>query len=527
MYTKKCELCGDEFTAKRKNSRFCKKKHYKSCEVCQSSFLIKDNHRPSRTCSQSCASSLTHSNEARIKRKETSLRRYGVEHPFQSDKVKDKIRKSLDNSENDMRVGSKNWKRMMEEKYGVDNISQVDEIKDRKRQTYIEKYNVDNPMKSEDIILKREALMIDRYGTNRRKCVNVKNKEEFMNLKEFLSRNNMTVSQLSEYFEVKRDKMIREIHEQDVIMDVKAFEVHNSLKEEKFKNHIKDKWRNERVIINDRSVLNGKELDFYFPEHSLAVEISPARTHNVKMGFAGSPEVDKNYHLNKFIECDKKGIELITIFDWHDWDKVIEMIDNKLNKSNRIYARKTQYVEEKQIDKETFNKLSEWHILSLPSNFKRKNTVGKLIYNGVIVGLALWVKKENETELKRMVFKPGYRVIGGASKLLKNFISNNNPTSIVTFSDCDLGRGKVYEAIGFKLEEESKPQINYYHDYYKKHIKHLSLVMQGADRLLANFPGYKPVGMGEGLPSNTEIIEKYGFLTVYDCGYRKWRMSMN
>lgn len=523
---KKCQLCGEEFTTGNNRQKYCNKKHFKKCEVCGKSFLIKKLHAPPRTCSQSCGSSLTHNESSKEIRRINSLKKYGTEHPFQAESVKNKIKKSLDNSENDFRIGSKRFKSYIEEKYGVDNVSQLQFVKEKKVESYRNKYGVDNPMQSDKIQKLRRESMIEQYGTDNKKYVDVLNRNDFMNLYDFLSVNKMNVEELCEYFQVKRDKMLREIKEQDVALLVEDYGEITSLKEHKFKNFLKNKFQNVNVIINDRTVLEGKELDFYFPSERLAVEISPTSTHNSKVGYNNGPGLPSSYHKDKFLSCANKGIELITIFDWHDWDKVLEMISNKLNSSKRIFARKTEYVEEDRISNETFNMLSDWHILSLPSNFKRKNPVSKLIYNDEIVGLALWVTSNNETELKRMVFKPGINVVGGASKLIKNFMRNNNVSEVVTFSDCDLGQGNVYSSIGFELEEESKPQLNYYNSYYNYHIRNLSLVKQGADRLLSNFPNYEPVGMGEGLPSNQEIVESYGFLPVYDCGYRKWRLKL-
>lgn len=68
-------------------------------------------------------------------------------------------------------------------------------------------------------------------------------------------------------------------------------------------------------------------------------------------------------------------------------------------------------------------------------------------------------------------------------------------------------------------------------------IKSSSLHFAGADRLLKNFPDYVPVGMecqhegkphekGSCLPSNSEIVESYGFVPVYDCGYKKWLLNL-
>ena len=132
-------------------------------------------------------------------------------------------------------------------------------------------------------------------------------------------------------------------------------------------------------------------------------------------------------------------------------------------------------------------------------------------------------KNENEIELKRLAFKDDFRVQGGASKIIKN-IFKHYPScdTIITFSDNDLGTGNVYSKIGFELIEENKGSIVWSNDKKNKYIKNLSLVKQGADRLLKNFPDYQPVGQGPDLPSNQEIVQSYGFLPVYDCGYRKW-----
>lgn len=62
----------------------------------------------------------------------------------------------------------------------------------------------------------------------------------------------------------------------------------------------------------------------------------------------------------------------------------------------------------------------------------------------------------------------------------------------------------------------------YYNMEYDWSVKNTSLWTVGADRLLSNFPGYEPVGIGDSLPKNDEIVISYGFMPVYDCGYRKW-----
>lgn len=276
--------------------------------------------------------------------------------------------------------------------------------------------------------------------------------------------------------------------------------------------------------MHDRQAITPLELDFYFPDNNLAVEISPTYTHQYREDI--TPGIsDKEYHYSKFKACEDKSIELITVFDWEDLDKVISLIKNKLEpSSNKIYARKTDIVYVDKVNKSHKEFLGSYHVLGRINN-KKDSFVLELRYKDELVGLAVYyqTKKSNQIELKRLAFKDGYTIVGGASKLIKNvFKYKDNIDSIVTFSDNNLGTGAVYSKVGLELTEDNPYSLTFYNPQYDWAIKETSLWMQGADRLLANFPGYEPVGIGDNLPKNDEIVLSYGFVPVYDCGYRKW-----
>lgn len=121
-------------------------------------------HRPSKTCSSSCASKLTHTKEAREKRRATSLERFGTESPLQSPEVKAKIEESLRGTAG--RFGTEASKAAMKAKLGVDNASQLESVKDKKRKKSIERFGVDNPAKSEEVKKKIKATNEVKYGGN-------------------------------------------------------------------------------------------------------------------------------------------------------------------------------------------------------------------------------------------------------------------------------------------------------------------------------------------------------------------------
>jgi len=66
------------------------------------------------------------------------------------------------------------------------------------------------------------------------------------------------------------------------------------------------------ISRNNRTILNGKELDFYIPDLNIAIEYNGLYWHKE------SVRVSKNYHLEKTQACEEKGIKLIHIFE-NEW----------------------------------------------------------------------------------------------------------------------------------------------------------------------------------------------------------------
>ena len=84
--------------------------------------------------------------EVKEKKKQTSMKHYGVEYPFQSEEVKEKYR-------------STSMKH-----YGVENPMQCEEVRERIKQTNIERHGVDHYSKTEEFKEKFRNTSIKRYG---------------------------------------------------------------------------------------------------------------------------------------------------------------------------------------------------------------------------------------------------------------------------------------------------------------------------------------------------------------------------
>ena len=214
-----------------------------------------------------------------------------------------------------------------------------------------------------------------------------------------------------------------------------------------------------KTLTNDREVLNGYELDVFIPQFSIGIEFDGIFWHNELYK-------DKDYHINKTNKCAENRIRLIHIFEdeWiykkNIWKSIIANLLNKTQ--NKIFARKCIIKEVPSTEASIF--LEENHIQGKCGSSIRYG----LFHNGELVSLMTFGKtrhfigsSSHEYELLRFCNKLNTIVIGGASKLFKHFIKTHNPKSIVSYADKRWSIGNLYENLGFKLYNISKPNYFY------------------------------------------------------------------
>jgi len=210
----------------------------------------------------------------------------------------------------------------------------------------------------------------------------------------------------------------------------------------------------ESFVGNNRSVINPFELDIVSKEHKLAIEYCGLYWHSESM------KEDNCYHRNKYNLCKEKGYSLLTIFDSDDLTKVKRLIDSKLGRLESDYARKC-------IIKELSPKLAnEFH-----KKYHIHNSSGGSIHLGLylnseLVMVASFCKsrfnKKYEYECSRLT-SGDIRIIGGASKLFKHFLSKKS--SLITYSDLRFGNGSVYsDHCGLKYLGDTNPNYWYFNN---------------------------------------------------------------
>jgi len=490
------------------------------------------------------------------KLRETFLKKYGVEHPSQLLSVKEKIKKKReDGAYNDMIV---NMKKTLLEKYGDENYNNLEEGK----KTKLKKYGDENYNNREKMVKTNQ----ERYGMNvspnvikstteRSKSGEIGfNSEKYIS---FLKNNNVkNISQLTSVKNKKKENQIKLYLKKlfsgnrlkgmvkptfseneykgakyDTLYKFECCKCGNIFEDTLYSGNIPrclicypyDQFKSkiELDIIDflksaglqykqhDRSILNGEEIDILINDKNIGIECDGVIWHSELFG-----KKDKQYHLNKSKLAENKGISLMHIWDW-EWlnkkDLIKSIILNKVNKSEKIHARKCEIKEITNTQKIKFVELN--HIQGDDTSSIR---IG-LFFNNVLVSVMTFVKsrydKNYEYEMSRYCNKINTSVVGGASKLLNYFITVYNPKSIVSYCDKRFFNGKVYVNIGMKFIGDTPPNYYYFNKNNCVPISRIKFQKHKLNNILKSFD-----------PSLTEWenMQLNGYDRIWDCGNLKY-----
>ena len=267
------------------------------------------------------------------------------------------------------------------------------------------------------------------------------------------------------------------------------------------------------VIENERTILNGKELDIYMQEYNIAIEYNGLKWHSEQFG------KDKNYHLDKTEKCQKNGIRLIHIFEdeWLEHKEVVKSkIKHILKKDNdlqKVYARKCVV---KEIDKDTSREFLEKNHIQ---GFSPSTIYIGCFFNNELIGVMTFKKErkeENKWELNRFATDITKQCVGVGGKLFQYFVKNYNPEYIKSFADRRWTLDKdnnLYTKLGFELEKILKP--DYHYVYGNKRIHKFNFRKKNIIKL---FKDKKfTLDMTE-----KEMMSNLSIFRIWDCGLFKF-----
>lgn len=426
------------------------------------------------------------------------------------------------------------------EKYGTDFSQQNADIKNKQKKTWrsktqqetdvatqrrkktcLEKYGVDHIMKSEDIINEVKDRHLKENGYYHWIQKEVLHKDIYMDdekfkdyIKKLYAENGnkpVKKTDLDDFFNINVSNRCHQLKLMKFI-EVRRSPLEEMLKKVFDENQIRYEWRNRSIIDGPHGKSHCYELDFYLPDYKIGIEVNDLSTHSInavreRTAVCG----DRNYHLYKTQNCKEKGIRLIHIWEWElkkNFEKTSNWILNELNKEKRkIYARQCELKNVSLEEEKTF--LNAYHL----QGYSKSEICLGLYFDNELIQLMSFTKarydKKYQYELLRLCSNNGFAVIGGAERLFKNFIKQNDPESIISYCDFSKFSGKSYEKIGMKFDKLSKPTA-YYCNFDMNVINESMLMKYGVDNLLHT-------NYGKGA-DNRELMIKHGYLPVYNCG---------
>lgn len=273
----------------------------------------------------------------------------------------------------------------------------------------------------------------------------------------------------------------------------------------------------------DRSVISPKELDIYAPWAGVAVEYCGEYWHAASS--ADDERKDRTRHLDKHRACEAAGIRLLTVYE-SEWLSrpfaIRRLVRNALGKARgRVMARKCTVEAVGNAEAAAF--FERYH----PQGGAGWGQTYGLRYNGKLVACMRFAFGANDrgTNAERAWTLTRYAtrvsVPGGASRLFAAFLEDCGPESVKSFSDNRYFTGRMYEQLGFVLEEETGP------DYQVYHPKTGLLAKTAWQR--KNIPArIRDIGAPETFNPATDTRSErdmtylLGAQRMFDCGKKRW-----
>lgn len=489
---KTCVICGKEFITNIHNRTVCYDEHHHACPVCGKDVITNDPKRQNCACSRKCGSQ-----QANISRELSVQAKYGVSNVSQRADVREQISEKLKEIHpkqppivRQCEVCGKSFEAKWpytqhtcssacrgiyrkitgisksvyakscatnEAKYGAPNPGQRPEIHVKMEDTMEARYGVRYARYLPEVEAKVQATCMERYGV------------PYYIQTEDANRTN-------------RERI--------------------SATNKQFQQHLEQCG----IVAELEKYLCGKFYDIVIESAKVLIEIDPTYTHNICGNHWNSEGIPVDYHLKKTQIAVENGYRCIHVFDWDDWDRVIDLVRQR----DKVGARQCDIVKLDTKTAELFT--SRYH---LAGSCRGQTECYGLVNDGQLLEVMTFGKprynKKYDWELLRLCSLQGITVVGGASKLFSAFVTahqSDRSQSIISYCDKSKFTGSVYQQIGMKKLSDTAPNQIWSKD--NKKITQNLLNQRGFDQLFGTT-------FGKGT-SNEELMLKHGWLPVYDCG---------
>ncbi len=276
------------------------------------------------------------------------------------------------------------------------------------------------------------------------------------------------------------------------------------------------------IQIQERvtNIIPPKELDIYIPEKYIAIEFNGLYWHSTEFK-------DRNYHLQKTIDCEKQNIQLIHIFE-DEWLYKKDIVKSRLlsilglSKYRKLHANSSRIIiKQVPIEEERrfleANHLQGYYASQVCYGLYWKPKSKNQMY---LVSLMSFGKlrltnnsesKQGVYELYRYAVAKNFHIIEGASKLFNHFVEKFKPTEIVSYADrrwCINSEHTLYNRLGFRFESYSEPGFFWIENMKRYH----------------RFKYRTDVRKRLGYRTEQEFMETENIQKIYDCGQLKYTL---
>ena len=331
--------------------------------------------------------------ESWIKYKKTIMNDHGVDHYSKTQEYKDKILLIKDNtiikikntyslkSKEELDIKETNRKNTMTDKYGVDNAFKIELSKNNQKKYFINQ-------------------AVEKFENSDYSFINIINNQYFFIHKKY-NHEFIINKDLLTYRKMMKLCICTLCHPKYISSleyNIESFLTDYGLKID------------QDFIRGDRKILNGLELDFYFPDYNFAIEVNGIYWHSTLFK-------DKDYHKNKTDRCDELGIKLFHIWedDLYNKEEIINNTILELLDKLEILDINLCKIDNVLIEDE-INFLNNNHLKGYIKSTNRKG----LYYNNELVSLMSFI----DNELVRFCNKIGYKILS-ENILLQLFNINN------------------------------------------------------------------------------------------------------
>ncbi len=504
-----------------------------NCKINRPKF-ISNKSGYKKYCSSKCSNSDIDTIE---NKKKTCLERYGVENPSHINEVKDKISYA---SKNQSEYSKIKRKETMLDKYGVSSnifrgdviVKRNEKLKDidvitKRKETNIEKYGVSNPMMS-DIVKNsfKKTCFKNWENSHFRRSDKFKNKQLYTHIDKLnnshINDNLVINSLINSNYNIHCSKCNETFDISTNSYNIRKnnlFEICIICNPIKYNRSLSEKSIYEFIKSNyNDEIIQGFRLNG--PEIDIYLP-------DLKIGFEFNGVYwhsehfkERDYHLNKQIHFFNNDVDLIQIWE-DDWlykkDIIKSIILNKIGSIKKgIFARKC-------IIKEVSNKES---IVFLNKNHIQGWCVSKyrygLYHNDILVSLMTFGKKR--LNLGSKIHNDEYELLRFCNLLDNRIVGGASKLLKKFLESVNVNSLTTFSKNDYSsgnlyekigFEYESKTNPNYY------------WVVNGLRENRFNFRKDKLVSQGEDKKlTEIEIMHSKGYYRVFDSGNKKWTLSI-